>query len=176
MVDRRFAAIQSGVMTTPEIGSRLRTIVTDEAAKLLAVPKERTASAPREGKWSAKQIIGHLIDSASNNHQRFVRAQFSDDLIFLGYEQEAWVKLQGYADAEWSSLVTLWREFNLHIARIIERTPREIAEKLRTRHNLNQIASEKISTDEGVTLAYFMNDYVNHLQNHLKQVWSAVQR
>jgi hypothetical protein len=163
-------------MSTTEIASRLRTIVTDESAKLLAVPADRTTIAPQAGKWSAKQIIGHLIDSASNNHQRFVRAQFMDDLVFLGYEQEAWVALQGYADAEWVSLVTLWRELNLHIARIMERTPREVAEKLRKKHNLNQIALEKVSTEDSVTLAFFMNDYVGHLQNHLKQVWSAVER
>jgi hypothetical protein len=161
------------IMITTEIGSKLRQIVNEQAPKLLAIPEARTTASRAPGKWSAKQIIGHLIDSASNNHQRFVRARFTDDLVFLRYEQEAWVDVQGYADAEWPSLVSLWREFNLHIARVIERTPAEEAERPRTRHNLDQIGMEKVSTDHAVTLAYFMNDYVVHLQHHLEQVWAT---
>ncbi|HEX9422435.1 MAG TPA: hypothetical protein VF899_04280, partial [Pyrinomonadaceae bacterium] len=59
--------------------------------QLLKISAEQSQLPRAAGKWSPKEIIGHLIDSASNNHQRFVRAQFSDDLIFAGYEQEGWV-------------------------------------------------------------------------------------
>ncbi|PYS75272.1 MAG: DinB family protein, partial [Acidobacteria bacterium] len=92
-----------------------RQTVEDAAGRLLAISEEE-ASAPRaEGKWSPKEIVGHLIDSASNNHQRFVRAQFTDHLVFPAYEQEAWVRAQGYKDEPWPLLVELWRSFNLHL-------------------------------------------------------------
>lgn len=64
----------------------------------MRIPEAAAAHALAEGQWSPKQIIGHLIDSAANNHQRFVRAQFTDDLVFPGYEQEAWVEVQHYND------------------------------------------------------------------------------
>jgi len=163
-------------MKPAEIASRLRQSVTSATGKLLTVSDERASVAPEPGKWSPKQIIGHLIDSASNNHGRFVRATLADDMIFPGYEQEGWVETQGYANAEWTSLVTLWREFNLHLARVIERTTPQVADKPRTRHNLDQIALSKVSPDEPATLGWFMNDYVNHLDHHLQQVWSALGR
>jgi hypothetical protein len=73
------------------------------------------------GKWSPKEIIGHLIDSASNNHQRFVRAQFTDDLVFAGYEQEGWVRVQNYQGEQWADLVQLWKLYNQHMLHLISR-------------------------------------------------------
>ena len=103
-----------------------------------------------------------------------MRAQFTDDLVFPGYEQDGWVEAQDYAHAEWRSLVTLWREFNLHIARVIERTPAAVAEKARPKHNLHQVAMKKFDASQPATLAWFMDDYVDHFEHHLKQVWSAL--
>src|SRR5436305_2922886 len=74
-----------------------RHTVEEASARLLSISDEESAREKAPGKWSPKEIIGHLIDSASNNHQRFVRTQFRDDLAFLGYQQEAWVKVQHYA-------------------------------------------------------------------------------
>ena len=102
---------------------RLRAAIATASPRLSAISDADAAKPPAPGKWSPKQVIGHLIDSASNNHQRFVRANFTDDLIFPGYDQERWVSLGQYADAPWESLVTLWREFNLQIARVMEATP-----------------------------------------------------
>ena len=161
-------------MTTSEIALRLRDAVVSSTERLLSVSDERASRAPQPGKWSAKQIIGHLIDSASNNHQRFVRAQFSDDLVFDGYEQEGWVAAQDYANADWKSLLTLWREFNLHLARVIERTPRRVAELPRPRHNLHQLAMKPFDASRPATLVWFMDDYVDHLEHHMKQVWRAL--
>ena len=64
--------------------------------RLFKLSDEESGIAKTSDKWSAKQIIGHLVDSAANNHQRFVRAQFSDDLVFPGYDQEEWVRVQRY--------------------------------------------------------------------------------
>lgn len=63
-----------------------------------------------------KQILGHLIDSASNNHQRMVRLQYSKDLLFFpDYRQDndLWIALQDYQNADWANLIQLWKFYNL---------------------------------------------------------------
>ena len=131
---------------------------------------EATRKRPQPGKWCPREIIGHLIDSASNNHQRFVRAQFQEDLVFPGYAQDAWVSAQKYRDAPWSELLELWRSFNLHIARVMEATPEDERLRARARHNLDELAWQPIPRDEPATLDYFMADYVAHLKHHLNQI------
>ena len=129
--------------------------------------------APRtQGKWSAKEILGHLIDSASNNHQRFVRAQFTDTLVFPAYEQESWVRAQGYKEEAWPLLVELWRTFNLHLAHVMQHAPESARRARRASHNLNAIGWIKIDEGEPATLEYLMRDYIGHLKNHLRQIFS----
>jgi len=140
------------------------------AARLLEISEERSAVPRVEGKWSRKEIIGHLIDSASNNHSRFVRAQFTDELVFPGYEQNAWVESQRYQEKPWPELVALWQLYNRHILHIMKVTPADTRMKLRHKHNLHVIASDKLSPDEPVTLGFFMRDYVDHLKKHLDQI------
>lgn len=140
------------------------------STRLLEISDERSAVPRDEGKWSRKQIIGHLIDSAANNHSRFVRAQFSDDLVFPGYEQEAWVDSQHYQEKDWHELVQLWKLYNRHILHIMKVIPEETRMKLRSKHNLHVIASDKLSPDEPVTLDWFMRDYVDHMKKHLGQI------
>ena len=144
--------------------------ITTSTEQLLKISAETSAVPRAEGKWSPKEIIGHLIDSASNNHQRFVRAQFSDDLIFAGYEQEGWVLVQNYQSEPWPQLVQLWKLYNEHILHVMSRIPEEQRLKLRYKHNLHQIASDKLRESEPVTLDWFMRDYVDHLKKHLKQI------
>ena len=111
------------------------------------------------------------MDSASNNHQRFVRAQFQDDLVFPGYRQDDWVRAGGYQNAPWDDLVALWRTFNLQIARVMEAVPAEIRERQRTSHNFDQIGFNTIPRDQPATLDYLMGDYVRHLEHHLRQIF-----
>src|SRR5215208_6541040 len=98
----------------------LRSTLTSESARLLAMSESDASRHPAPGKWSPKEVIGHLIDSAANNHTRFIRAQNTDDMVFPGYDQEAWVRLQRYNDRPWSELVSLWHTYNTHIASVIE--------------------------------------------------------
>ena len=153
------------------VDSELRAAVNAAAPKLQAISESAAAQSPAPGKWSPKQIIGHLIDSASNNHQRFVRAQFKDDLVFPGYEQDEWVAAGNYQSAPWSEMVEFWRLYNLQIARVIETASLTERTKPRARHNLDELASHGVPKDQATTLEYFMADYVWHLNHHLSQIF-----
>ena len=107
----------------PAIGAALVETV-EAAVPMLRSMSEARAEQPRApGKWSPKQVIGHLIDSASNNHQRFVRAQEGPSFAGPGYEQDHWVAVQGYQESSWDEIVALWRAYNRHLAQVIERIP-----------------------------------------------------
>lgn len=145
----------------------------DDAVKRLQSLDEAQSKIPKTpGKWSATQIIGHLIDSAANNHQRFVRAQFTEDLIFPGYQQEDWVRVQRYDEENWHELIHLWKSYNRHIIHVVHHIPAEKLTKQRIKHNLHQIAWKTVPEQEPVSLEYFIRDYVGHLKNHLQQIWS----
>lgn len=145
------------------------------AAERFELISEEESKIPRDnGKWSPKQIVGHLIDSAANNHQRFVRAQFTEDLVFDGYEQERWVEIQRYQEEPWGDLIQLWHAYNRHIVHIIDATPEEQRTLQRHKHNLHKIASELLKEDEPVTLEWFMRDYLDHMKKHLNQLFESV--
>jgi len=122
------------------------------------------------GKWSPKQVLGHLIDSASVNHERFVRAQQLDDLVFPGYDQDAWVETQRYADSDWDDLIDLWRAYNRHLARVFEAIPETERCRARRHHNFDVIGFRPVSPDTPSTLDYLMKDYVVHMEHHLTQI------
>jgi DinB family protein len=150
----------------------------DTATPLLrSVNDELSARRPAPGKWSPREIVGHLIDSASNNHQRFLRAQSQDHLVFEGYAQDVWVTAQQYQDAPWQELVTLWASFNRHLARVMAAVPPAVLTRPQHRHNLHQLAWRPVPPNQPATLDYFMRDYVQHLKHHLNQIlgahWSA---
>ena len=147
-----------------------RRTVEEASARLLSMTDEEAAARPAPGKWSAKEVIGHLIDSATNNHQRFVRAQFKEDLVFDGYAQEDWVRVQRYDAEPWPQLINLWRFYNLHLAHVMSHAPE--GERLRPRreHNLHEIGFAPFSPDAPGTLEHLMGDYVEHLKSHLRQI------
>jgi DinB family protein len=145
--------------------------IRDAAARLQQIPAEKSSeSAP--GKWSRKEILGHLIDSATNNHQRFVRSQLTDNLEFLGYEQERWVSVQRYHDEPWPDLIDLWRAYNLHLLHIVSNIPESVLLQPRTKHNLDQIAWQTVDKSEPTTLDYFVRDYLGHMKHHLDQIFA----
>jgi DinB family protein len=148
----------------------LRSMVERSTPALLALSAAESAQRPAPGKWSPREVLGHLIDSASNNHQRFVRAQLQDELVFPGYEQDAWVKVQRYQHAPWTELVTLWRAFNLHLAWVMAAVPESVRLRVHHRHNLDEVAWPSVPAREPATLDYFMSDYVSHLEHHLRQI------
>ena len=130
----------------------------------LALPRLRAisdaaASTPRApGKWSPKQVIGHLIDSAANNHQRFVRAQ-QGPLTFPPYAQDHWVAVQSYNDRSWDDILGLWYAYNRHLVHVIGRIPED-----------RQQVPCTVESNASVTLSYLASDYVVHMCHHLAQV------
>lgn len=131
----------------------------DRASKLFRGLNDGDVSAaPGVGKWSRKEILGHLIDSAANNHQRVMRAQFSSSLVF-GYDQVAWVEANAYRHRAWADLVDLWVALNRHFAAAVEAVP---AGKLGT----PCAAGEQ----EAKPLEWWIRDYVRHMKHHVEQI------
>src|SRR5687767_587075 len=153
----------------------LRRTVEAAAAQLARIPEARAKVPRAPGKWNPKQVIGHLIDSACNNHGRFVLARTRTDLVFPGYDEQAWAAAQACERADWLDLVELWRLYNLHLARLIEETPGELARQPRSPHSLDRIAWRTLPADQPATLAYLMRDYVGHLRHHLAQALATPQ-
>src|SRR5437763_1903842 len=113
------------------------------APRLLRISEAQSEAPRAEEHWSSKQIIGHLIDSAANNHVRFVLAQFKDD---PGYDQNKWVQAQQYETASWPQLVELWRAYNLHLLHVMSSAPKEKLNQVRTEHSLQTIAFKTVES------------------------------
>ncbi len=118
-----------------------------------------TSARPNPAKWSKKEILGHLLDSASNNHQRFVRAALQGTLVFPGYEQDPLVELQRFKEVDWSFLVDFWANYNRFIAHVINGLPAETA-----------TVTCAIGENPPATLEQIAQDYVAHLKHHLNQI------
>lgn len=142
-----------------DLAARLESHVLRAEAALRAMDDAAASSTPSGGGWCAKEILGHLIDSASNNHQRFVRGQQAALLQLAGYEQDFWVGVQGYRERPWSDLVTLWAAYNRHLAHVIRRMdPQTLGHRV------------QMSPDTQYDLHFFVTDYERHLLHHLKQI------
>lgn len=148
-----------------------RETVLSATARLKTIAAEDSVRKSSEDEWAPIEILGHLIDSAANNHQRFVRAQFTDDMLFQGYEQNNWVNSQKYLQASWTDLIQLWSSYNLHLHHVASVMPKEILTKSRDKHNLDEISFNGVSPSEPSTMEYFIRDYVDHLRHHLDQIF-----
>src|ERR1035438_838733 len=106
-----------------ELSERLRRLVEAAEPRLRNISEMESSKPILPGGWSRKQVMGHLIDSASNNHQRFVRAALQPSLDFPAYDQDGWVRVQAFQHADWESLISLWVAYNRHLAYVMEHLP-----------------------------------------------------
>ena len=153
-----------------------RDTVVSAKARLSEIPEAQSRQKSSADEWSPVEVLGHLIDSAANNHVRFVRAQFTDDLVFSDYEQDQWVSSQKYRDESWSDVVQLWSSYNLHLLHVVSVIPEDVLTKSRERHTLDQIAFKLPDKDGPTTLEYLIRDYVDHLRHHLNQIFEEVKQ
>jgi hypothetical protein len=125
---------------------------------LLAVPASLAETPWREGGWTRKQIVGHLLDSAANNRQRFVRAAVDGSYAGPKYAQEAWVAAHGYADQDWETLLRWWQVEHEILAAVVDRIPEERLE-----------AECVVGGSAPVTLRFLIEDYMAHQRWHFAQ-------
>ena len=145
-----------------ELSEKLLSVIEVAEPRLRQISEMESTKPVLSGGWSRKQVIGHLIDSASNNHQRFVRAAQQASLDFPGYDQEGNIRVQAPQEADWALLVSLWAAYNRYLAHVIAHVP---ASKLET--------PCRIGSREPVSLAFIATDYLTHLIHHLNQIGAA---
>lgn len=109
-----------------------------------------------EDKWSLREIMGHLIDSASNNHQRFVRLQFGDLLDFPAYDGEEWIRTQKYNSMIWDVLVALWYNYNCLLLHVIENVDE------------TTLGNVWVKGEDAIPLKQLINDYYKHMELHIE--------
>lgn len=151
-------------------GQVLRSIVETVGPQFRGISDSHATAKPDPKKWSRKEILGHLIDSANNNQRRFVLANLQDDLVFDGYSQDDWVAIQGYQECSWRWIVDFWESYNLRIAEFVDRLPDETRLRRRKRHNLHELAWKAVPSHESTTLDYLIKDYIGHLEHHVRQI------
>jgi DinB superfamily len=141
------------------VATDLGRTVAEAKPLLLKLKNVDTSKRPGPGKWSKKEILGHLLDSAGNNHQRFVRAAIQGGLTFPGYEQDKLVDLQGFREMDWGFLVDFWASYNRFLAHVLSCLPANAAK-----------ISCTIGDSKPATLGWIAEDYVAHLKHHLNQI------
>jgi len=130
----------------------------------LSVLDEQTVKGKRTpDSWSIQQVVGHLIDSAANNHQRFIRAQEGESLTFPKYDQNHWVNAQNFDACSWQQLIEFWQLYNMHLAHVIRQIPDS---QMRTKCT--------IGSNEPVSLSFLIEDYLAHLKHHLNKISERV--
>jgi len=148
------------MMTFQESAAELNKTIETVTPWLKQLSKEDASVQPAPGKWSKKEILGHLMDSACNNHQRFVRAALQGQLTFPGYDQEKLVVLQRYQDLDWEFLIELWTTYNKFLVHVLRNLPA----------SAHQVTCH-IAEFKPATLAWIAEDYVAHMKHHLNQIF-----
>jgi hypothetical protein len=140
------------------VANDLRSVL--KVADRLRQIKESEASVrPGPGKWSKKEILGHLIDSAANNHQRFVRLQMTSRIDIPGYDGDEWVRLQRYQERPWFEIIDLWQMYNTQLAAVIrDADPKALRNIWHT------------PDGKDLDLEFIIRDYVVHMRHHLDQI------
>ena len=151
-----FSKITEGIYHVIETEEKILTGLQNDTITLKRNKQNRTI----------KQILGHLIDSASNNHQRMIRLQYSKDLLFFpDYRQDndLWIALQDYQHTDWNNLIQLWKFFNLHIIQVIKSVDQ-------TKLDIYWCDFEETK----VTLKEMIEGYLDHLNLHIQEIHELI--
>ena len=140
---------------------QLKELVETARPRLLSITEIRAAEKSYTDKWSIKEILGHLVDSATNNHQRIVRMQEMPNIGKLTYTQLHWVKTQHYQTEPWKHLVEFWFLYNMHLAHVIAHVDPA---------SLNNMCD--MGYAEPAPLKFVIEDYIRHVQHHIDQIFS----
>jgi hypothetical protein len=139
--------------------AKLSEILTKAPELLSAISAEHAAKHEAPDKWSKKQELGHLVDSACNNHQRVVRAQLETEPSLPDYDGDRWVALHDYQGMEWNEIIGRWRVLNEQLVRAASAISQQAAERKLT-----------VGGGNPITLSFLVNDYVDHLLHHLRHI------
>ena len=142
-----------------QIADRLTQTVSTWRLRLQELSHDLVRDKPSADRWSIAEVVGHLVDSACNNHQRFIRAQFLPALTFPRYEQNEWVAAAAWQTMDWQTIVNLWASYNLMLAHVMRQIPDE---QLSTRCT--------ITPYEACDLRFLVTDYLDHLRHHLQKI------
>ncbi|MEM6470814.1 MAG: DinB family protein [Planctomycetota bacterium] len=145
------------MIDTSKIAGEIESLVNIWFERLGSLSEDVVRHRPAPDRWSVSEVIGHLVDSACNNHQRFVRAQSLQSLRFPKYDQNAWVLAANYQETDWATLLSLWHSYNRVIASLIQMIPSSAFETQCT-----------IIPYEPCTLEFLIEDYLTHLKHHLE--------
>jgi hypothetical protein len=152
-----------GERTTTELAQHFRAELDNLRAALVALPPDLADTPWRDGGWTRKQIVGHLLDSAANNRQRFVRAAADGHYEGPQYAQEAWVAAHGYAGQPWPTLLRWWNVEHEILAAVVDRIPEERLD-----------GSCVVGDDAPVSLRFLVEDYLAHQRWHFGQLTAPV--
>ena len=157
MQNNEFSSVITGILN----------VIEQEEPILAALPEEVIAERFNHQNRSIKQLLGHLIDSASNNHQRMVRLQYNESLVFPDYTQDndRWIALQDYQHADWKNIIQFWKFYNLHIVQIMR--------------TVDPLKLDNYWTDfEGnkVTLRQMIEGYLWHLELHIGHIHELINK
>lgn len=157
LVFRRMRNLGSRQMANlDEIASEMESLIESWRIKLLELNESAAHFEPAPDRWSISEVVGHLVDSACNNHQRFVRAQHCTEFVFPKYDQNEWVVAAAYRASEWKSLVELWYHYN-----------RQLAVLIRNIRVASLSTPCTITPYESSTLGFLVEDYLAHLKHHV---------
>jgi len=137
----------------------LRAVINEVPPKLSKLPLSQLELKPSPVKWSPKEELGHLLDSAANNHQRIVRTQLEHEPKMPGYDGNAWVELHNYQQRNWQEMIDLWRDLNQQLLAAAEAVPDPAWSRTCT-----------IADSLPLTLKFVFEDYIDHMVHHLKHI------
>ena len=148
--------------------NRMNFLILDVSERINNYSEDELSAKPNPVKWSKKEILGHLCDSATNNLSRFIRAQLEDEPFrVVPYRQDEWVKLNGYNEMKAERIVKLWCALNLQITNVISRIPEE---KLAVKCDLGDSAFREGESEKN--LLWLIEDYLIHMEYHLNQIFN----